>query len=710
MAPDAFHAHIRSALADPNLQEALDNNAERRLRAREQAFLSLPEPWVVMRQRAHRLRAEVIANLDHYLDQFITKAQSNGMTLHRATDANAANEIVLEIAKKNKAKLIAKSKTMVSEEIGLNHALQAEGLRVVETDLGEYIVQLRGEPPAHIITPAVHLRRQEIGQTFHEKLGVHFTEDISTLTSVARKALRQVFLEADIGLSGVNFGVADTGTICIITNEGNGRMVTSVPPIHIALMGIERLVPTLDDLALMLYLLPRSATGQKTTVYTSLIHGPVTSRSHSKAFGPRERHLILVDNGRTSLRNSPLAEALYCIRCGACLNACPVFQEIGGHAYVNTHGESSTYPGPIGSVISPGLFGESEFGYLARASSLCGACKEACPVDIDLPKLLLRIRAGQTPDNPHAVSGKTHTPNTPTFLAWGLRLYTWMAVEPKRFATFQKVANIVGSLSPAWLRLPAFTGWGYSKDLPSPPRQPFRERWLNMQIDNQKRKQTGDQDYKETANKVSRLKMEATIEENFNSANSSAVANIPKYKLLDRFEQELTALEGHFIHCTSSALSEQVLNLLREKDIHSILTWEEKCLPSNIIKDLISAGIKVRSTFDATDLKNARGSESKIPRAGITGAIAAVAETGTLVLPGGDGRLPAASLLPEIHIAIFNFQDLYPNLSSVLHLNEVLKASSTALISGPSRTADIEMTLTIGVHGPRELHVFCVDD
>ncbi len=270
---------------------------------------------------------------------------------------------------------------MVTEEINLNHALEAEGMRVVETDLGEYIVQLRGERPAHIITPAVHLRRDDVGKLFHEKLGIPYTEDIPTLTDTARKVLRDVFLNADVGISGVNFGVAETGTICVVSNEGNARMVTTLPPVHIALMGMERLVRNLDDLAIMLSLLARSATTQKLSVYTQFIHSP---------FPGQERHLILLDNGRTRLLHSPLKESLYCIRCGACMNACPVFREIGGHGY------HSVYPGPIGSVISAGFFG-SDFVPLAQASSLCGACKEACPVDIDLPKLLTRVRAGKSP-------------------------------------------------------------------------------------------------------------------------------------------------------------------------------------------------------------------------------------------------------------------------------------------------------------------------
>jgi L-lactate dehydrogenase complex protein LldF len=418
MTSSAFHAKIQQSLQNPTLQAALDGNAARRIAGRLAALGSLSEDIETLRGKAHDLRARTIAGLEGYLEQFCQQAQANGLIVHHAADARQAVQIVLDIARQNNVQLIAKSKTMVSEEIELNHGLQAAGLKVVETDLGEFIVQIREEPPSHIITPAVHLVREEVGRTFQEKLGVPFTTDIPQMTAVARKVLRETFLQADMGLSGVNFGVAETGTLCIITNEGNGRMVTTLPRVHVALMGIERLVPRLEDLSVMLALLPRYATGQKITVYTNLIHSP---RRAGDLDGPVERHLVLVDNGRRLIRNSPLSEALLCIRCGSCLNACPVFQELGGHAYVGRGGKPGTYPGPIGSVISPALFGQSEFGQLARASSLCGACKEACPVDIDLPKLLLRVRAGGLELGP-----KRAESNISPSLRFALKGFGWM--------------------------------------------------------------------------------------------------------------------------------------------------------------------------------------------------------------------------------------------------------------------------------------------
>lgn len=683
--PDTFHTRIRTALADKNLQAALDANAERRRSAREQSYASLPEDWHIMQRKAHDMRSRTIENLDHYLEQFISRAQSNGLKVHKAKDAAQAVQIVLDIASQKGASLIAKSKTMVSEEIGLNHALEAAGLKVVETDLGEYIIQLRGEPPAHIITPAVHLNREQVGETFHQKLGVPFTDDITTMTSVARGELRQTFLSADIGVSGVNFGVAETGTLCIVTNEGNGRMVTTVPPVHIALMGIERLVPTLEKLALVLALLPRSATGQNITVYTNLINSP---RLACDPDGPDERHLILVDNGRTDLRKSPLSESLLCIRCGACLNACPVFREIGGHSYVNKHGEPSTYPGPIGSVISPGLFGQNEYGHLARASSLCGACKEACPVDIDLPKLLSRVRAGGTKLEPRRAQEKI-----PIFVQWGLRVFTWFATDPRRFSFAQRMGGVFSRIlaprSP-WLRLPSFTGWGFSKDIPRPATRSFRNRWASRQS---------------WSGVITKQSDGESSQLNVSNLTQTSQHQSPE-SLVTRFAQELSALNATFTICEpgetrdskSAFLIERILTLLRDRDISKIQAWDGEHLPYGLLEELSESGIEIIHEADPT------------VRGGLTGALAAVADTGTLVLPGGSGRPHLASLLPEVHIAILRKNDIYPSLEQVLQLPEVRESAFVTLVSGPSRTADIEMTLTIGVHGPREVHVFGLED
>ncbi len=370
---------------------------------------------------------------------------------------------------------------MVSEEINFNHALEAAGIQVVETDLGEYIVQLRGERPSHILTPAVHLRRGQVGQLFHDKLGTPYTEDIPEMVATARRVLREVFLTADIGVSGVNFGVAETGTLCLVTNEGNGRMVTSLPPVHVALMGIERLVPTLDDLALFLSLLPRSATGQKLSVYTSLIHAP---KRPTDVDGPRERHLILVDNGRSALRASPLAEALYCIRCGACLNACPVFREIGGHAYLGRDGSIAPYPGPIGSVVSPGLVGLRELRPIGPGLHPVRSLPGGLPGGYQPARAALtgaRRRAEDKPKNEQQDEGIA----VPGLLKLGLQgLSAWLpgTRDCSRSASELAVCS-AGWYSPRknYMRIPAWTGWGYCKDFPRLEARPFRARWKSIQ-------------------------------------------------------------------------------------------------------------------------------------------------------------------------------------------------------------------------------------
>ena len=662
MSATTFRKRILESINNETLQTALDNNSERRLKGRAAAFESIPD-WRERRQRARSIRADVIEHLDAYLEQFIAKNKEHGVIVHRARDAKEAIRIILEIAREvesekgNDRVLIAKSKSMVSEEISLNHILEKENIDVVETDLGEYIVQLRHERPSHIITPAAHLKKEQVGELFHEKLGIPYTVDIPTLTATARKVLREVFLTADIGFSGVNFGVAETGTVCIITNEGNGRMVTTVPPVHIALMGMERMVPNLDDLSLMLSLLPRSATGQKLTVYTQALHKPLANQ---------KRHLVILDNGRSRLRNSPLKESLYCIRCGACLNACPVFRELSGHAYIGKDKSIAPYPGPIGSILSPGFFGEN-YVHLAQASSLCGACKEVCPVDIDLPKLLTRVRAGQSQITnnqlPITNAGAGLSPMT----KFGLWMYTRIATRPRLFAASQKFAALGSSLLArgGWMRLPAFTGWGYSKDFPKFAGRTFRERYVSTQVD----RYTSTQGGKYTGRQVGK----------YTSTQEDGV---------ERFTRELTALGG-FVYQSNNA-TRDVVEFLRSRNVNKI-HLEPNTLDENILRE---AGIVFTHEADPSII------------VGVTSAVCGLADTGSVLIVDGEGNPLRASLLPEVHIAILKSSDILPSLPDAMKLSRVKESNAVAFITGPSRTADIEMTLTIGVHGPKEIHVF----
>ncbi|MFQ5436611.1 MAG: LutB/LldF family L-lactate oxidation iron-sulfur protein, partial [Anaerolineae bacterium] len=337
-----------------------------------------------VRDRAKAVKAHTLAHLDEYLAQLAAQVRAAGGVVHFAADAAEAQQIITRIVQDAGHDLAVKSKSMTSEEAGLNAALAAAGVRAVETDLGEYIIQLAGETPSHIVAPAIHKNREEVAALFSELTGDELAAaDIAMLTAVARTELRRQFLAAGVGLSGVNFAVAETGTLVTVTNEGNGRLVTSVPPIHIALMGMEKVIPTLADLALLLELLPRSATGQTITSYIQMVTGP---RRDGEVDGPEELHLVILDNGRSALLGTEFEESLQCLRCGACLNTCPVYRVLGGHAY------GGVYSGPIGAVQSPLLFGEKDFADLPQASTLCGACRDVCPVRIDLPRMLLALR------------------------------------------------------------------------------------------------------------------------------------------------------------------------------------------------------------------------------------------------------------------------------------------------------------------------------
>ena len=681
---DTFYAKIRTAIADENLQTALDRNAETRRDAGGKAYASLTEDLQTLRHRAHTVRAEVIANHDRYLKEFTANAQLKGFIVHRAVDAVQARQIVLEIAQKHDAKLIAKSKTMVSEEIGLNHALEAAGIRPVETDLGEFIVQLREESPSHIVAPAIHLRREDVGETFHQKLGIPLTYDIATLTNAARASLRETFLNADIGLSGVNFGVAKSGAIALVTNEGNGRMGTTLPRVHIARMGIERLVPSYDDLALMLTLLPRAATGQQMSVYMQIIQGP---RRDGEMDGAVERHIVLVDNGRSGLQGTPLNDTLFCIRCGACLNNCPVFREIGGHTYTSIHGDYTPYPGPIGSALSPALFDQDKFGHLAQASTLCGACKEACPMDIDLPTMLLRVRAGGIKLD-QALNGSRRPHGIPQSINWGLRFFTWFASSSRRFVFAQRLIASFGRIwSPRsdWMGLPAFTGWGYSKDFPRPAAKTFRDRWRSTD------QGTG---FRDPAAHLPKYFESDTLPAVSPFAEPTFSGQTLSDQRVIRFQAELEALGGKVIRCADQELAAQILALLKEKNVRQVMVWADAQMPMGFVDALREQEIDVHHESDP-----------KI-RVGITGSTAGITETGTLVITSGHGKPQFASLLPETHIAILRETDIKQNLAEVLNLREVRDASTVSLISGPSRTGDIEMTLTIGVHGPGEVIVF----
>jgi L-lactate dehydrogenase complex protein LldF len=383
--PDEFVENYRRALTNPTLQRALSNATGKAISARNQAVSEFgADRWEQLRDRAREIKEHTINNLDHYLEKFATNVERSGGHVFWATSAEDASRYITEVARERGVKVAVKSKSMMTEEIDLNSKLAAAGIEAVETDLGEYIVQLAGERPSHINMPAIHKTRGEVADLFTAKLHVERSESIDQMTALARRVLRKRFAAAGMGITGVNYAVAETGTIVLVENEGNIRMTTSLPRMHIALMGIEKVIPQLEDLDVFLKLLSRSASGQQLTSYVSLLTGVKRAANEE---GPEELHVILLDNGRVNMLADPhLRESLYCIRCGACLNICPVYQKIGGHAY------GWVYPGPIGAVLTPQMIGRQRAANLPFASTLCGACREVCPIKINIPDMLLHLR------------------------------------------------------------------------------------------------------------------------------------------------------------------------------------------------------------------------------------------------------------------------------------------------------------------------------
>jgi L-lactate dehydrogenase complex protein LldF len=447
-----FQDHASKAVKDVPLRNALRYATDTFSIKRAQGIATVPiEEW---RDRASSIRVRVLDALNEYVNTFAKNATSAGAVVYRAKDAEAAREIVLNILRDRRAKRVVKAKSMVTEEIHLNAFLESHGIHPVETDLGEYIVQLAEETPSHILAPAIHKNRRQVGKLFAEKLGVEYSEDPEVLCKIARKALRREFLEAEAGISGANFAVADTGSIVLFTNEGNGRMVTTLPPIHIAVLTIEKIIPDLKDLATFVQLLPRAATGQQLSSYLSVITGP---RKADDKTGAKELHIVLLDNGRSEIVKGPYREILKCIRCSACLNVCPVFRVIGGHAY------GVTYQGPMGIVLTNALEGTEKVHHLADATTLCGACGDVCPVRVPLPSLLHKIREHR--------AEKKLVPFVERTMMKGFGI---VAKSPTLFNLSQKTLKFF------WPLMRIFSGNGVIDRLPTPAPATFKEKTFQL--------------------------------------------------------------------------------------------------------------------------------------------------------------------------------------------------------------------------------------
>ena len=462
-----FRKVAETTIADAKVQANLEGLYGGFHKTRIEAANATPG-WEEMRVRARAIKAHTIDNLDYYLERAYEKLTEAGVNVHFANDSSAASMYVLDVARRHGVKTVIEGKSMISEEMGLNDLLAAKGIEAVETDLGEYIIQLADQTPFHIIAPAIHMSKEDVSDVMQRQLQTPSYDEISDLAGEARRRLRDKFIRAEMGITGANFVVAETGTLVLVTNEGNGRMCTSMPRVHVAIMGMEKLIPSMEDLGLFLRLLIRSATGQRITSYVSVINGP---RASDEEDGPEEVHLVIVDNGRSRLLADPeLREALYCVRCGACLNACPVYRKVGGHAY------GWVYSGPIGAVVSPVLTDIADAKDLPFASTLCGACREVCPVKINIPRMLLHLRS-------EVAEGKTRPNAKSVSLLERLVMKLWRGSVSTSFNF--TLANRIGRLAQMPLlkrgritRLPPpLSGWTKYRTFPRVSSSPFRTRW-----------------------------------------------------------------------------------------------------------------------------------------------------------------------------------------------------------------------------------------
>ena len=660
----AYSQHV-----PPSIPIAVQRATTRLIASRAAAVALVPE-WESLRQQAHDTRLHGILHLDEYIAQVERAVRAAGGHVHHARDAAEANAIIVKIARQHRVKTVVKGKSMATEEIGLNHALEQAGVRAVETDVGEFIIQLAGEPPSHILGPTLHMSKEEIAAVFTQKLGVDAPPDPRRLTHIAREQLRQEFLRAEMGITGANFVVAETGTVVLLTNEGNGRLCTTLPDIHVAVAGIDKIIPDWDALAILLRLLARNATGQKMACHTSFITGPRRADGEN---GPREFHLVLLDNGRNRIRKDPVArETLLCIRCAMCLNVCPVYNQVGGHAY------GWVYSGAIGAILSPQLLGMQVARDLPFASSLCGACADVCPVKIPITDILLHLRR-------RVVEGDaTEHVTAPRMVRLGARLGTIAVGTPWLYRLGSRLLKTIQSPFRRGDWLPALprplNRWTQTRPMPTFNAR-FREWWRS-------RKATYPP-APSLAGKGSEIPL--SLQERGQGVRSD----------MDTLLAEINRLSGKARRVSDDEVYAALRELVECEGIKSAVLWAvEDTTRLNLAARLRALGVEIvsrqadKAALAQTDL-------------GITTVDFALAESGSLGLLSSPNKPRAVSILPRVHLAIVRRNVLRAGLPQVFA--EAKNEPYLVFITGLSRTSDIESNPVLGAHGPQALYVWAME-
>ncbi len=721
--PESYRQTASKALHDSRLRAALRNIQGGLGKGALAAWKALPTG---MRDEAKAARMRTLSHLDETLAQLSAAVRARGGHVFFAADARQAREYCLSVAQRHAVRSVVKGKSMTSAEIGVDALLEEHGIEVVETDLGEYIIQLAEDRASHIIAPCIHMDRRQIAELFRDKLGIEYTEDPPALTRAARKALRAKLLGADMGISGCNIACAETGHIALVSNEGNIRVATTMPKIHVALMGMERVADTLRDHDMLLRLLTRGAAVQNLSTYVSFIGGP---RQTGETDGPEEFHLVIIDNGRSRILADPrYREVLACIRCGACLNACPVYGRIGGHAY------HSPYPGPIGAVVTPLLRGVNANADLCKGETLCGACRDICPVHNDLPRMLSELR--------HALAyGDSQWQTTPASKTERFGFQLWARAMRSR-GTYNALLKAARFLQTPFLRdgvlrsIPVGPAarWTQTRDLPPIARESFGERWRRGGIIAQ------PMDHTSVARQPSSPCGTQTIphisSETAAPGDFGYMAVLPRapqrtlterLALLDILRRAATPLNlvVHTVAGTSEAtqcitdiaiVTETEWGGDKRVSMHSHPLLATLRLPEALKEHGIAVHCSAAADAPQTADEAALAQRSAVEAAyiGVTSAEWCVVDSATIALRTLPGRPRSTSLVPSVHVAVIRLEqllatlpELYAEWSAEQQTGKPLPCSLT-LISGPSKTADIEACMVHGAHGPRAMHLVVI--